>query len=53
MQLLSQGLGQARQADERTWEALRTEWVGLAAAPPAVHDELERRFMRRLKRHRA
>jgi hypothetical protein len=46
LQLLSQGLGQARQTDERAWEAMRIEWLGLAAAEPAVHDELERRFMR-------
>jgi hypothetical protein len=45
MQLLSQGLGQARQADDRAWEAMRIEWLGLDAAEPGVHDELERRFM--------
>jgi hypothetical protein len=50
MQMLSQGLGQARQADERVWEAMRIEWLGLAAAAPAVHDELEARFMRCLRR---
>lgn len=50
MQLLSQGLGQARQADERVWEAMRIEWLGLPAAAPAVHDELEARFMRCLRR---
>ncbi len=50
MQMLRQGLGQKRQADERAWEAIRIEWLGLSAAAPAVHDELERRFMRCLKR---
>jgi len=50
MQLLRQGLGQARQADERAWEAMRIEWLGLAAAEPAVHDPLEQRFERCLKR---
>jgi hypothetical protein len=50
MQLLRQGLGQARQADDRAWEAMRIEWLGLSAAETAVHDELERRFMRCLKR---
>jgi hypothetical protein len=49
MQLLRQGLGQARQADDRAWEAMRIEWLGLDAAEPAVHDELERRFMRCVK----
>ncbi len=50
MQLLRQGLGQARQADERAWEVMRIEWLGLGAAEAAVHDELERRFVRCLKR---
>lgn len=50
MQLLRQGLGQARQADDRAWEAMRIEWLGLSAAEPAVHDQLEQRFMRCLKR---
>jgi len=50
MQLLRQGLGQARQADARAWDAMRIEWLSLDAAEPAVHDELERRFMRCLKR---
>ncbi|MBK6598055.1 MAG: hypothetical protein IPG25_09280 [Proteobacteria bacterium] len=49
MQLLRQGLGQARQADDRVWEAMRIEWLGLSAAETAVHDELELRFMRCLK----
>jgi hypothetical protein len=50
MQMLRQGLGQARQADDRAWEAMRIEWLGLGAAEPAAHDELELRFMRCLKR---
>lgn len=50
LQLLQRGLGVARQADDRSWEAMRIQWLGLAAAEPAVHDELERRFMRSLGR---
>ncbi len=50
MQLLRQGLGQARQADERVWDSMRIEWLGLSAAEAAVHDELERRFMQCVKR---
>jgi hypothetical protein len=50
MQLLSQGLGLVRQADERVWEAMRIEWLGLAAVDPAVHDELEARFTRCFRR---
>lgn len=52
MQMLRQGLGQARQADDRAWETMRIEWLGLAAVQPAVHDELERRFMHCLARRR-
>lgn len=53
MQLLRQGLGQARQADAAAWEAMRIEWLGLDAATPAVHDELERRFTRCFERRPA
>ncbi len=52
LQLLSQGLGQVRQADERAWEALRLEWLGLDAAEPDVHDALEQRFTSSLKLRR-
>jgi hypothetical protein len=50
LQLLRQGLGQARQIDNRAWDAMRIEWLGLSAAEPAVHDQLEQRFMRCLRR---
>lgn len=53
LQLLSQGLGQARQADERAREGMRVEWLGLDAADPAVHDALEQRFMASLKLRRS
>ncbi len=52
LQLLSQGLGQLRQADDRSWEAMRVEWLGLEAAEPAVHDALEQRFTDCLKARR-
>jgi hypothetical protein len=50
LQLLQKGLGQARQADDRVWDAMRIEWLGLGAAEARVHDDLENRFMRCLKR---
>jgi len=53
LQLLSRGLGQVRQADDRACEALRIEWLGLDAADPAVHDTLEQRFMACLKLRRS
>ncbi|MEZ5458203.1 MAG: DUF349 domain-containing protein [Steroidobacteraceae bacterium] len=43
--LLRNGLGQARRMDERDWEMMRTEWFGLAAVPPALHEALEQRFV--------
>ena len=45
MQLLRQGLGQARRVDDRDWETMRLEWLGMGAVAPEVHDELERRFI--------
>lgn len=50
LQLLRRGLGQARQADARAWDAMRIEWLGLDAAGPAVHEALERRFMQSFRR---
>jgi hypothetical protein len=52
MQLLRQGLGQARQVGDRDWDAMRLEWLGLDAIAPAVHDELERRFLQCVAKRR-
>jgi hypothetical protein len=52
MQLLRQGLGQARQVEDRDWDAMRLEWLGVDAIAPAVHDELERRFLQCLAKRR-
>lgn len=49
LRLLRNGLGQARRMDERDWETMRTEWFGLAAAPPTLHEALEQRFLRCLR----
>lgn len=46
LQMLQQGLGQARRIDERDWEAMRLEWFGVAAVDAELHDALERRFLR-------
>jgi hypothetical protein len=48
-QTLRQDLGEARRIDQRDWDALRTEWFGMAAAPPEQHDALEQRFLRCLR----
>jgi hypothetical protein len=53
MRLLMEGLGQARQADDRDWEAMRLEWIAIGAVAPEVHDELEHRFLRCLARRPA
>ena len=52
LQLLRQGLGQARQVDERDREAMRLEWLGIAAVAPELHDALEQRFLRHVGRRR-
>lgn len=52
LQLLSQGLGQARQVEDRDREAMRLEWLGIAAITPAMHEELQRRFLGNLGRRR-
>jgi hypothetical protein len=49
MALLRQGLGQALRMDERDWQAMRTDWFGLAAVPAALHDALEQRFLKCLQ----
>jgi hypothetical protein len=53
LELLRQGLGQARRMDDRDWEAMRLEWLCMGAVAPEVHDELERRFVQCLARRRA
>jgi hypothetical protein len=53
MRLLTEGLGQARQADERDWDTMRLEWIGIGTVAPAVHDELEQRLLRCLARRPA
>lgn len=53
MRLLMDGLGQARQADDRDWNAMRLEWIGIGAIAPAEHDELEQRFRACLPRRPA
>ncbi len=50
MQLLRQGLGLAQQVDDRDWEAMRLEWLGIGAVAPDLHDALEQRFVRCLQR---
>jgi DNA repair protein SbcC/Rad50 len=46
MQLLMQGLGQASQTDDRDWDAMLLEWIGIGAVAPEVHEDLQRRFVR-------
>jgi len=52
LELLRQGLGQAKRMDGRDWEAMQLEWLRMGAVAPAVHDELERRFVQCLARSR-
>ncbi|MCC6172252.1 MAG: DUF349 domain-containing protein [Gammaproteobacteria bacterium] len=52
LQLLRQGLGQARRLDDPDRDAMRLEWLDVVAVEPALHDELEQRFLRSLGRRR-
>lgn len=53
MRMLTEGLGQVRQADNRDWDAMLVEWIGVGAIAPEAHEDLERRFMRCLARRPA
>jgi len=53
MRLLMEGLGQARQADDRDWDAMRLEWLAIGAVEAATHEALERRFRACLARRPA
>ena len=48
LRLLLEGLGQAVRSDDRDWEAMVLEWVGIGAVAPDVHETLELRFQRAL-----
>jgi hypothetical protein len=45
MRLLMERMGQASPMDERDWDAMLLEWIGIGAVAPAVHEDLQRRFM--------
>ncbi len=53
MRLLMEGLGQARQADDRDWDAMRLEWIAIGAVAPELHEDLEKRFLRCLAKRPA
>ena len=46
MRLLMEGLGQASRADDRDWDAMLLEWIGVGAImTPAAQEDLQRRFL--------
>ena len=45
MGLLMKGMGQVSEPDDRDWDAMLVEWIGIGAIAPEAHDDLERRFM--------
>ena len=53
MRLLMESMGQGKRADAQDWDAMLLEWVGIGAVSPAVHEELQRRFMRCLAKRPA
>ena len=44
LRLLMDGLGQVARTDDRDWEAMVLEWIGIGAVAPDVHEALELRF---------
>ena len=46
MRLLLAGMGQASHADDRDWDAMVLEWIGIGAIALEAHENLQRRFMR-------
>ncbi len=48
LRLLMEGLGQVARTDDRDWEAMVLEWIGIGAVAPDVHETLELRFKRAL-----
>jgi hypothetical protein len=46
MRLLVESMGQASHADDRDWDAMLLEWIGIGAVAPETHDDLQRRFVR-------
>ncbi len=50
MRLLMANMGQGVHRDDQDWDALRLEWIGIGAAVPEVHADLEARFRRCLAR---
>jgi hypothetical protein len=53
MRLLMERMGQARRMDERDWDAMLLEWIGIGAIAPEAHEVLQRRFMRCLAKRPA
>ncbi len=53
LQLLMQRMGQPSQADDRDWDAMLLEWIGIGAINREVHEDLQRRFIRCLAKRPA
>ena len=45
LDLLMKGMGQVSAIDDRDWDAMLVEWIGIGAIAPEAHADLERRFM--------
>jgi hypothetical protein len=48
LRLLLEGLGQVVRTDDRDWDAMVLEWIGIGAVAADVHAALELRFRRAL-----
>jgi len=52
VQRLMQGMGQGSHADDGDRDAMILEWIRIGAVQPAVHENLQERFMRQTNRYR-
>jgi hypothetical protein len=46
MRLLMERMGQASVMDDRDWDAMPLEWIGIGAIAPELHEQLQQRFVR-------
>jgi hypothetical protein len=46
MRLLMESMGQASRPDDREWDAMLLDWIGIGAVAPEAHEDLQRRFLR-------
>jgi hypothetical protein len=53
VQRLVRGMGQGSHVDDGDWDAMQLEWIGIGAVSPAIHENLQRRFLHGLAKRPA